>query len=47
MWTMIFVILLLLVSLAIVKMFMKDKNHDLEIQIGHLFKLSIKKHDKK
>lgn len=41
-------LLILLISIfctIIIKMFMKDNKHDLEIQIGK-FKFSMKKHDK-
>ncbi len=39
------VIVIAIFSTAIVKMFIKDNKHDLEIQAGK-FKLLIKKHDK-
>lgn len=42
------VIIVAIISIAcifLVKMFMKDKNHDLEIQAGK-FIISITKHDK-
>lgn len=40
-------IMFLLYSLIVIKIFLKDKNNDLEIEILGLFKFSIKKHDKK
>lgn len=46
MYLMVIMIAVLTTCLLLVKMFIKDKTHDLSVKIGKFLEISITKHDK-